>query len=98
VEELMVEERWSLWQLYCCLDYLSHPFPVDIGVAVLTNYFYSPNVQAVMERRVCSYCGQSFFLAGQETALTPYLQHDVERFQSSRYHVMKDEEILLTEG
>ncbi len=47
-----------------------------------------------MSEKVCSICGESFLEAFTETALTLFLQHDIERFQRLGYNVLKDEEVL----
>jgi len=65
-----------------------------MGVAILTNGFYGQQVANVMTEKVCSLCGEPFLEPISETALTLYLQHDIERFKRLGFNVMKDEEIL----
>jgi len=83
--------------LFPCSNQASHPADVGIGVAILTNSFNRPRVFGTMGGRECSYCGSYFDFAGQETALMPYLQHDVDRMQAAGYLVMKDEEVFYEE-
>ena len=80
--------------VYECSNIDNHPDDTQIGVAVLTNGFYGQQVAAVMTERVCSVCGEPFLEPINETALTLYLQHDVDRFKRLGFNVMKDEEIL----
>jgi len=65
-----------------------------MGVAILTNGFYGQQVASVMTEKICSVCGELFLEPINETALTLYLQHDVDRFKRLGFNVMKDEEIL----
>ncbi|MEM2896518.1 MAG: hypothetical protein QXG01_02920 [Candidatus Bathyarchaeia archaeon] len=87
------EERWGLWILYNCSNWILHPDMV--GVAVLTNYFKRPLVQAQMETMFCRYCGGYFIYAGEESALVPYLEHDFQRLDAMGYYTMKDEELQV---
>ncbi len=87
-----MEERWTLWLFFDCINFLNHPDAR--GVAVLTNYFYAPKVIATIEERICSICGFPLIYIGEETALTPFLQHDFERIKKLGYNPMKDEEII----
>ena len=91
------EERWSIWLLFHCANHGSHASDADVGVAIVTNSQNRPYVIEAIGRKVCSVCGGNFEFTLQETALTPYLQYDVDRFRLSKYHVMKDEELLLQE-
>jgi hypothetical protein len=77
-----------------CSNIDNHPDDSQVGVAILTNGFYGAQVTNKMSEKVCSLCGESFLEAFTETALTLFLQHDVERFQRLRYNVLKDEEML----
>jgi hypothetical protein len=77
-----------------CSNIDDHPDDSQVGVAVLTNGFYALQLTDMMSEKVCSVCGQPFQEAFTETALTLFLQHDIERFQRLRYNVVKDEEIL----
>ncbi|MBS7650464.1 MAG: hypothetical protein QXI59_00900 [Candidatus Bathyarchaeia archaeon] len=87
------EPRWSIWLLFNCTNYQNHPEDSEIGIAVITNGSRISQVQATMCERVCSLCGAPFEEVGQESALTPYLVHDIERFRSSGYAIMKDDEV-----
>ncbi|MBS7623538.1 hypothetical protein KEJ39_07700 [Candidatus Bathyarchaeota archaeon] len=62
-------------------------------MAIITNRLRAPQVMATMEDRVCSLCGAPFENIGEESALTPYLAHDIERFKSCGYAVLKDDEV-----
>jgi len=93
-QKFLGEERWNTWMVYECSNIDNHPDDSQVGVAVLTNGFYGAHVTNRMSEKVCSICGESFLEAFMETALTLYLQHDVERFQRLGYNVLKDEEIL----
>jgi hypothetical protein len=77
-----------------CSNIDNHPDNSQVGVAILTNGFYGAQVMNKMNETVCSICGKSFFEAFAETALTLFLQHDIERFQRLGYNVLKDEEML----
>jgi hypothetical protein len=95
VEEGVIrEERWNLWMLYCCSNYANHPEGAPVGVAILTNYYYRPLVLSEMARRICTTCGGEMVFAGQESALTLFLQHDIERLKGYGYYIMKDEELM----
>jgi len=87
------EPRWSIWLLFNCSNHQNHPDDSEIGIAVITNESRMPQVQATMEERICSLCGAPFENVGEESALTPYLTHDMERFQTSGYAIMKDDEV-----
>jgi uncharacterized protein (DUF1786 family) len=43
----------------------------------------------------CRYCGGYFIYAGEESALTPYLEHDFQRLNAMGYYTMKDEELQI---
>jgi len=88
------EERWNTWMVFECSNIDSHPDDSQMGVAVLTNGFYGQHVRNAMDEKVCSVCGEPFNESFTETALTLFLQHDVERFQRLGLNVLKDEEIL----
>lgn len=90
----MGEERWNTWMVYECSNIDNHPDDTQMGVAILTNGFYGQRVAEIMTEKVCSACGESFLDPTNETALTLYLQHDVDRFRRLGFNVMKDEEIL----
>jgi hypothetical protein len=77
-----------------CTNIDNHSEDSQIGVAVLTNGLYIPQVSNQMAEKVCSVCGEPFAEAFQETALTLYLQHDIDRFKRQGFNVLKDEEIL----
>lgn len=79
-----------------CSNIDNHPDGSQVGVAILTNGFYGAQVTNIMSEKVCSVCGESFFEAFTETALTLFLQHDIGRFQRLGYNVLKDEEVLWT--
>jgi hypothetical protein len=91
------EERWSIWLLFHCANHINHASDADVGVDILTNSQNRPYVIEAMGGKVCSVCSGNFEFTLQETALTLYLQYDVDRFRMSSYHVMKDEELLLQE-
>jgi len=67
---------------------------MHLGRRILTKGFYGLQLTNNMSEKVCSVCGQPFQEAFTETALTLFLQHDIERFQRLKYNVIKDEEIL----
>ena len=90
----MGEERWNTWIVFECSNIDNHPEDSQMGVAILTNGFYGQQVANVMTEKVCSLCGEPFLEPISETALTLYLQHDIERFKRLGFNVMKDEEIL----
>jgi len=77
-----------------CSNIDNHPDDSQVGVAILTNGFYAPQVMNKIDEKVCSVCGEPFVEGFTETALTLFLQHDIERFQRLGYNVLKDEEIL----
>ncbi len=77
-----------------CSNIDNHPDDSQVGVAILTNGFYAPQVMNKMDEKVCSVCGETFVEGFTETALTLFLQHDLDRFQRLGYNVLKDEEIL----
>jgi len=77
-----------------CSNIDNHPDDSQVGVAILTNGFYAPQVMNKIDERVCSVCGEPFVEGFTETALTLFLQHDIERFQRLGYNVLKDEEML----
>jgi hypothetical protein len=77
-----------------CSNIDNHPDDSQVGVAILTNGVYGHQVTNAMNEKVCSVCGEPFLGAFNETALTLYLQHDIDRFKRLGYNVMKDEEIL----
>jgi len=77
-----------------CSNIDNHPEDSQMGVAILTNGFYGQQVANIMTEKVCSLCGEPFLEPISETALTLYLQHDIERFKRLGFNVMKDEEIL----
>ncbi len=62
-------------------------------MAIITNQARAPQVRATVEDRVCSLCGAPFENVSEESALTPYLTHDVERFKSYGYAILKDDEV-----
>jgi len=80
--------------VYECSNIDNHPDDSQMGVAILTNGFYGQQLASVMTEKVCSVCGEAFLEPINETALTLYLQHDVDRFKRLGFNVMKDEEIL----
>ncbi len=80
--------------MFECSNIDNHPEDSQMGVAILTNGFYGQQVANVMTEKVCSLCGEPFLEPISETALTLYLQHDIERFKRLGFNVMKDEEIL----
>jgi len=80
--------------VYECSNIDNHPDDSQMGVAILTNGFYGQQVASVMTEKICSVCGELFLEPINETALTLYLQHDVDRFKRLGFNVMKDEEIL----
>ncbi len=90
----MGEERWNTWMVFECSNIDNHPDDSQVGVAILTNGFYAPQVMNKMDEKVCSVCGETFVEGFTETALTLFLQHDLDRFQRLGYNVLKDEEIL----
>jgi hypothetical protein len=51
-------------------------------------------VANLITEKVCSICGEPFLEPVCETALTLFLQHDIDRFKRLGLNVMKDEEIL----
>jgi hypothetical protein len=77
-----------------CSNIDNHPDDSQVGVAILTNGLYGLQVTNKMSEKVCSVCGEPFQEALTETALTLFLQHDIERFRRLGYNVLKDEEIL----
>jgi len=77
-----------------CSNIDNHPEDSQMGVAILTNGFYGQQVVNTMTEKVCSVCGEPFLEPVNETALTLYLQHDVERFKRLGFNVLKDEEII----
>jgi hypothetical protein len=77
-----------------CSNIDNHPDDSQVGVAVLTNGVYGHQVANAMSEKVCSVCGEPFVEAFNETALTLYLQHDMDRFKRLGFNAMKDEEIL----
>jgi len=80
--------------LFECSNIDSHLDDSQFGVAILTNSFYGQQVANVMAEKVCSLCGEPFLEPIYETALTMFLQHDVDRFKRLGLNVMKDEEIV----
>lgn len=80
--------------LFECSNLDNHPDQSQSGVAILTNGFYSQQVANSMTEKVCSICGEPFLEPICETALTLFLQHDIDRFKRLGLNVMKDEEIL----
>ena len=80
--------------VYECSNIDNHPDDSQMGVAILTNGFYGQQVASVMTEKICSVCGELFLEPINETALTLYLQHDVDRFKRLGFNVLKDEEIL----
>ena len=90
----MGEERWNTWIVFECSNIDNHPDDTQVGVAILTNGFYATHVTNKMTEKVCSFCGEPFDETFTETALTLFLQHDIERFRRLGYNVLKDEEIL----
>jgi len=91
----LYEERWNVWLIYNCSNYIQHSDA--LGAAVLTNYAYMPRVTASMETKACSICGCGLVYAGKEDALLPYLMHDFERLRASGYNAIKDEELWVVE-
>ena len=87
------EPRCSTWLLFDCSNYQEHEDDSEIGMAIITNQARAPQVRATMEDRVCSLCGAPFENVSEESALTPYLPHDVERFKSYGYAILKDDEV-----
>jgi hypothetical protein len=77
-----------------CSNIDNHLDDSQVGVAILTNGLYGLQVTNKMSEKVCSVCGEPFQEALTETALTLFLQHDIERFRRLGYNVLKDEEIL----
>jgi len=77
-----------------CSNIDNHPDDSQMGVAILTNGFYGQQVMNALSEMVCSVCGEQFLDAYSETALTLFLQHDIDRFKRLGFNVMKDEEIL----
>ena len=92
--EFLGEERWNTWMAFECSNIDNHPDDSQVGVAILTNGFFAPQVMNRMDEKVCSVCGEPFVEGFTETALTLFLQHDIERFKRLGYNVLKDEEIL----
>lgn len=90
----MGEERWNTWMTFECSNIDNHPDDSQVGVTILTNGFYGQQVMNKMNEMVCSVCGEPFLEGYNETALTLFLQHDVERFKRLGFNVLKDEEIL----
>lgn len=90
----MGEERWNTWMVFECSNIDNHPDDTQGGVAILTNGFYGQQVINKMSEMICSACGEPFLEGYNETALTLFLQHDIERFKRLGYNVLKDEEIL----
>ena len=88
------EPRWTTWVLFGCSNAQEHPDDAEMGIAVITNDLGAQQVITTMSDRVCSLCGAPFDNIGQESALTPYLGHDIERFQSYGYAILKDDEIV----
>ena len=80
--------------LFECSNIDDHSDDSQFGVAILTNSFYGQQVASVMAEKVCSLCGEPFLEPIYETALTMFLQHDVDRFKRLGLNVMKDEEIV----
>lgn len=87
------EPRWSTWVLFSCSNAQEHPDDAEMGIAVITNESRAPQVVTTMSDRICSLCGAPFENIGQESALTPYLGHDVERYKSYGYAILKDDEV-----
>ena len=87
------EPRWTTWLLFGCSNFEEHPDDAEKGIAVITNDSRTQQVMSVMEERICSLCGAPFETLGEESALTPYLNLDIERFRSSGYAILKDDEI-----
>ena len=77
-----------------CSNLDNHPDDSQVGVAILTNGLYGLQVTSKMSEKVCSVCGEPFDEGLTETALTLFLQHDIERFRRLGYNILKDEEIL----
>lgn len=77
-----------------CSNIDNHPDDSQVGVAILTNGFYGQLVANAMSERICSVCGEQFLEPSHETALTLFLQHDLDRFKRLGFNVLKDEEIL----
>ncbi|MCX6660385.1 MAG: hypothetical protein NTX81_08435 [Candidatus Bathyarchaeota archaeon] len=92
--ETCEEPRWSTWLLFNCSNYQEHPDDAEIGIAVITNGARAPEITAAMEELVCSLCGAPFEAVGEESALTPCLTHDLERFKSYGYATLKDDEVI----
>lgn len=80
--------------LFECSNIDNHPDDSQFGVAILTNGFYGQQVANAMTEKVCNVCGEPFLEPIYETALTLFLQHDVDRFKRLGLNVMKDEEIV----
>ena len=77
-----------------CSNTDNHPDDSQVGIAVLTNGVYGLQVANAMSEKVCSVCGEPFHEAFNETPLTLYLQHDIDRFKRLGFNVLKDEEML----
>lgn len=92
--ETCEEPRWSTWLLFNCSNYENHPEDAEIGIAVITNQERSALITSTMSERICTVCGSEFSPVTEESALTPYLTHDIDRFKSSGYAIMKDVEIV----
>jgi len=80
--------------IFECSNIDNHPDDSQVGVAILTNGFYAPQVMNKMDEKICSVCGEPFVEGFTETALTLFLQHDIERFHRLGYNILKDEEML----
>ncbi len=77
-----------------CSNLDNHPDDSQVGVAILTNGLYGLQVTSKMSEKVCSVCGEPFDEGFTESALTLFLQHDIERFRRLGYNILKDEEML----
>ena len=64
-----------------------------MGIAVITNESRAPQIVSIMSERICSLCGEPFENIGEESALTPLLGNDIEKFRSYGYAILKDDEI-----
>jgi hypothetical protein len=89
------EERWAVWLMFSCANYMAHPDA--LGIAVLTNYSSMPRVMASTETKACSICGSGLSYAGKEDALLPFLTRDFERLSAGGYNPIKDEELWIAD-
>jgi len=80
--------------LFNCSNYENHPEDAEIGIAVITNQERGALITSTMSERICTVCDSEFWPVTEESALTPHLELDIERFKSLGYAIMKDVEIV----